>query len=83
MLPSFLATSLTAFIGGHGTALVGDAGPLRAAPLAQEAPASPWTWRVVPHLFAADIDGSLSVGSAEVDTDVEDGSKEIDLTLEG
>lgn len=29
-----------------------------------------WTWRVVPYLFASNIDGTLSVGNAEVETDV-------------
>jgi hypothetical protein len=31
---------------------------------------SRWTWRVAPYLFAANIDGMLTVGNVEVDTDV-------------
>lgn len=40
------------------------------APVQEEAPGTPWTWRVAPYLFAANVDGTVSVGNVEVDTDV-------------
>jgi len=48
-----------------------DAGSRAApVPVRQEPERTPWTWRLVPYLFAANLDGTLSVGNTEVEADV-------------
>lgn len=53
-------------------------------PLAvQGHPESEWAWRIVPYLFAANLDGTLEVGATELSTDVDfsDLVEDLDLGL--
>lgn len=81
MFSSRFATSIALFlVGSPGVGAAQAGAPARVtdagsgvAPVAlvqDQAKGTPWTWRVTPYLFAANLDGTLSVGNTEVDTDV-------------